>query len=244
MLRSLIFDMNLVLLEEKDFIKKGNAVIFGRRFEHLMKVNKVAVGDTLNCGLLNGKTGKGEVIKITDQSLEMEASLENEPPSPLPMTLVLALPRPKMLRRIVQHVTTLGVKHIYLINSWRVEKSFWQSPHLEDESLRQQMVLGLEQSGDTHLPVIHQRRFFTPFVNEELPLISKDAICITAHPKADKECPHGINEKCVLAIGPEGGFIDIEIKTLKDNGFLPYHIGKRILKVETAVTYLISRLFL
>ncbi|MBU8847978.1 MAG: 16S rRNA (uracil(1498)-N(3))-methyltransferase [Desulfobacterales bacterium] len=235
--------MNLVLLENKDFIDNERVVLRGRRFKHLISVNKVLRNDRLVCGLLNDKIGTGLITNVWNDSLEMKVHLTDDPPRPLPLTLVLALPRPKMLKRIIESVTSLGVKKIYLINSWRVEKSFWQTPLLKEESLRKQMVLGLEQSRDTVLPEIYQKRFFTQFVKEELPQISKNSLCITAHPKSSKICPSGINKNVTLVIGPEGGFIDIEVATLKEQGFSSYHIGQRILKVETAVTCLISRLY-
>ena len=235
--------MNLVLLENKDFIDEGHVVLKGRRFKHLISVNKIMKDDRLVCGLLNDKVGTGLITKISNNFIEMEIHLDKDPPRPLPLTLVLALPRPKMLKRIIESVTSLGVKKIYLINSWRVEKSFWQSPLLKEEYLRKQMILGLEQSRDIVLPRIYQKRFFTQFVKEELPEISKNTLCITAHPKSSKICPSGVNKKITLAIGPEGGFIDIEVATLKKQGFFSCHIGQRILKVETAVTCLISRLY-
>jgi len=235
--------MNLVLLENKDFIGNKRVVLQGRRFKHLISVNKVVKNDRVVCGLLNDKIGTGLITNVWNDSLEMEVHLTDDPPRPLPLTLVLALPRPKMLKRIIESVSSLGVKKIYLINSWRVEKSFWQSPLLKEECLRKQMVLGLEQSRDTVLPRIYHKRFFTEFVKKDLPQISKNNLCITAHPKASKPCPSGINKEITLAIGPEGGFIDIEVETLKKQGFSSYHIGYRILKVETAVTYLISRLY-
>lgn len=235
--------MNLVLLEKKDFIGEHLVLLDGRRFRHLTRVNRVAEKDQLVCGLLNGKVGTGSIKKVSHDCLEMSVCLDKDPPDPLPLTLVMALPRPKMLKRIIESVTSLGVKHIYLINSWRVEKSFWQSPLLEEEQLRQHMLLGLEQSRDTILPQIYQKRFFTPFVAEELPLISKNSLCMTAHPKTLKKCPSGVNKEITLVVGPEGGFIDIEVATLEKQGFISYHIGQRILKVETAVTFLISRLY-
>ncbi len=173
----------------------------------------------------------------------MRVCLENDPLIPLPLTLILSLPRPKMLKRIIENITSLGVKKIYLINSWRVEKSYWQTPLLDKENLEKSMILGLEQSRDTMLPKIYQRRFFTQFVKEELPLISKDSMCITAHPKALKKCPSNVKNRTTLVIGPEGGLIDKEIATLENIGFSSFHIGQRILKVETAVTYLLARLF-
>lgn len=236
--------MNLVLLEPGDFIDRELILLKGRRFRHLISVNKVAKQDTLMCGLLNGKVGTGRVTRVSKDCLEMKVRLDADPPAPLPLTLVLALPRPKMLKRIIESVTSLGVKNIYLINSWRVEKSFWQSPLLDRDQLHEHMILGLEQSRDTILPEIYQKRFFTPFVKEELPQIAKNSLCITAHPKTRKICPSGVNNPITLVIGPEGGFIDVEVETLENQGFSSYHIGQRILKVETAVTYLISRLYL
>ena len=235
--------MNLVILEKTDFIDEDTVVLKGRRFKHLISVNRVANHDELSCGLLNGKIGTGVITNLSKTFLEMKVQLDRDPPDPLPLTLVLALPRPKMLKRIIESVTSLGVKKIYLINSWRVEKSYWQSPLLEEKDLRKHMILGLEQSRDTVLPQIFMKRFFTCFVTEELPKISKNTVCITAHPKTSDRCPSGVNKEITLVIGPEGGFIDIEIETLEKQGFSSCHIGQRILKVETAVTYLIARLY-
>ncbi|MFH2091662.1 MAG: 16S rRNA (uracil(1498)-N(3))-methyltransferase [Pseudomonadota bacterium] len=235
--------MNLILLEKFDFIDDDLVQIQGRRLDHLKTVTKVKAGDTLVCGQLNGKMGTGIVCQIADDHCRIKVTLDSDPPLPLPLTLVLALPRPKYTRRIIQAATSLGVKQIYLINSWRVEKSFWKSPVISPDSLHQQMILGLEQSRDTMLPVVHFKRFFRQFVEQDLPEISKNSVCITAHPKTDRLCPMAIDQPVTLIVGPEGGFIDIEIQTLEKYGFNSYHIGSRILKVETAVPYLISRLY-
>ena len=83
----------------------------------------------------------------------------------------MAMPRPKMLRRSLQTIATMGVKQLYLINSYRVEKSFWQSPFLKAESVLEDFILGLEQARDTRLPTLHVRKRFKPFVEDELPQI-------------------------------------------------------------------------
>ena len=236
--------MNLIVLKNSDFINNKVVRLKGRRFKHLCTVNQIKKDDELSCGLLNGKIGTGVITKISDNFLEMRTCLENRPPAPLPLTLVLSLPRPKMLKRIIENVTSLGVKKIYLINSWRVKKSYWQSPLLDKDNLEKYLILGLEQSCDTILPKIYQKRFFTSFVKEDLPLIAKDSMCITAHPKTLKKCPSNVNNKTTLVIGPEGGLIDKEIETLENIGFETCNIGQRILRVETAVTYLIARLFI
>lgn len=234
--------MNLILLEDKDFITPDNALITGRRFEHLINVNRIKQGDTLICGKINDRIGQGFVSEITDVSCSMEVTFNQDPPAPIPLILVLALPRPKMLRRIIQAVTSMGVKQIYLINSWRVEKSFWQSPFLEPENLRDQMILGLEQARDTLMPQIHLKRFFKDFIQNDFPRINADSTSIVAHPKTGNICPCSVENEITLVIGPEGGFIDYEIQSFKEHGAKICHIGSRILRVETAVPYLISRL--
>src|SRR5439155_24423444 len=101
------------------------------------------------------------------EALEWELALERDPLALLPLTLVLALPRPKVLNRVIAGAVSLGVKRIFLINAWRVEKSYWKSPRLDH--LHDQAILGLEQAKDTILPQIDTRRLFRPFVEDELP---------------------------------------------------------------------------
>ena len=148
-----------------------------------------------------------------------------------------------MLRRVLSSAASLGVKSIFLINSYRVDKSYWQSPFLSDENIRHQLILGLEQARDTKLPEVCLRPRFKPFVEDELPQIVKDAAALVAHPGAAEQCPRDVAGPVVLAIGPEGGLVQYEIDNLVSCGFRPVTLGPRILRVETAVPCLISRLF-
>jgi RsmE family RNA methyltransferase len=170
-------------------------------------------------------------------------TLEDAPPAKLPLTLVLALPRPKVLNRVVAAATSLGVARIYLVNAWRVEKGYWSSPRLGDDNLRAQRVLGLEQARDTVLPELHLRRLFVPFVEGELPALAEGAEKLVAHPRADAELPARAAGAVTLAVGPEGGFIAAELESLRAVGFRPVSLGPRVLRVETAVAALVGRLF-
>ncbi|MEA3544521.1 MAG: 16S rRNA (uracil(1498)-N(3))-methyltransferase [Thermodesulfobacteriota bacterium] len=234
--------MNLILLSQGDFLGQSRVRLQGRRWEHILKIQHAVVGDKLRVGIIDGLIGSGEIVSLTDYELEMEIKLEQEPPKPLPVTLLLALPRPKMLKRILQSISSLGVKKIYLINSYRVDKSFWGSPLLQPENLREQLLLGLEQSRDTVLPEITLCPRFKPFVEDDLPVISRGTTAYVAHPGATAVCPHHLNRPATLAIGPEGGFIPYEVEKLQDCGFIPVGLGERILRVETAVPVLLSRL--
>lgn len=234
--------MNLILLFENDFVASDVAQLRGRRLEHVIGVHRAAVGASLAVGVAGGRIGTGVVTRL-DDVLELHVTLDREPPPPLPLTLVLALPRPKVLNRAIASATSLGVKRIFLVNAWRVEKSYWKSPRLSEENLLLQRVLGLEQAKDTVFPAIETRRLFRPFVEDELPSIADGSLSLVAHPVAAVPCPRAVDRPITLAIGPEGGFIAQEIDSLARIGFTPVSLGARILRVETAVAALIARLF-
>lgn len=234
--------MNLILLHQEDFLSPTRVRLQGRRREHILKIQRAAVGDELRVGRVDGLIGTGEIVSLSDNELEMDIQLEQKPPAPPPVTLLLALPRPKMLKRILQSISSLGVKKIYLINSYRVDKSFWGSPLLQPENLREQLLLGLEQARDTIVPEIALRPRFKPFVEDELTEIARGTTAYVAHPGAEASSPRDLNQPATLAIGPEGGFIPYEVEKLQDCGFLPISLGERILRVETAVPVLLSRL--
>ena len=235
--------MNIILLGESDFTACCRVLLADRRAVHIIGIIRARVGDELSCGMINGNIGKGVITGIRENSVEMEVRLDSSPPPPLPLTLVMALPRPKMLRRILESATSLGIKSIYLINSWRVEKSFWQSPVLSEDWIEKALAAGLEQAGDTVMPQIHQRRFFTGFVKNELGEIARDSLGLVAHPKTANRFPSNVKEPVTCVVGPEGGFIDLEIRTLEAQGFRPAALGERILRVETTIPFIASRLF-
>jgi len=235
--------MNIILLHETDFTDPYTVILTDHRKDHIMNVLKAKKHDSLFCGLVNSNMGRGKISEIKSSGIELKVSLDMSPPPPLPLTLIIALPRPKMLKRIIESSATLGIKRIYLINSWRVEKSFWQSPVLNEENMNNILTTGLEQAKDTIIPQIYKKKLFTPFVKDELPEISKNSLRITAHPKTNDPCPQNIDQQTTLAIGPEGGFIDLEIETLEQAGFKTVNLGKRILRTETAIPVIISKLF-
>jgi len=136
----------------------------------------------------------------------------------------------------------MGIKKIIIINSYRVEKSFWKSPVLEEESLNRYLIRGLEQGQDTIVPEVLVRPLFKPFVEDELPDIIKDTLPFVAHPYASEQCPSNIGSPVTLAVGPEGGFIPYEVEKLIECGFSAVHLGERTLHLESAISGLISRL--
>nr|WP_255263798.1 16S rRNA (uracil(1498)-N(3))-methyltransferase [Pseudomonas aegrilactucae] len=233
----------MLLLEEADFVAADRVVLGDRRFTHMQDIHRVAVGDTLRVGRLGGLMGQATVLRLEGHEAELSVEFTQPPPAKLPLTLVLALPRPKMLRRVFQTVATMGVGRLILVNSYRVEKSFWQTPFLEPAAIREQLILGLEQARDTVLPEVIIEKRFKPFVEDRLPAIAEGTQGLVGHPGDYPPCPRGLDEPVTLAIGPEGGWIPYEVELLGKAGLNPVQLGERILRVETAVTALLARLF-
>lgn len=234
--------MNLLLLEKQDFTAPQRVRLSGRRLQHMLDIQQVTIGDSLRVGQLGGLMGEGRILTLDATHAELEVSLDQPPPAKLPLTLLLAMPRPKMFRRILQHCTSLGIAEIILLNSYRVEKSFWQTPFLQPESLHQNMLLGLEQARDTVLPRVRIEKRFKPFVEDQLPTLAAGTTALVAHPGDFPSCPRAPAGPVTLAIGPEGGWIPYEVDKLTSAGLQPVQLGERILRVETAVTALIARL--
>jgi RsmE family RNA methyltransferase len=235
--------VNLLLLEEADFISADRVVLRDRRLKHMQEVHRSEVGDSLRVGRVGGLLGSAELLRLEPREAELSVSFDREPPAKLPLTLVLALPRPKMLRRVFQTVATMGVPKVILVNSYRVEKSFWQTPFLEPAAIREQLILGLEQARDSVLPEILIEKRFKPFVEDRLPGVVEGSLGLVGHPGDFPACPRAVEQPVTLAIGPEGGWIPYEIDLLRASGLNPVQLGERILRVETAVTALLARLF-
>ena len=228
--------MNLLVLEDADFVGERRVVLDGRRALHIVKVLKARAGDRLRVGRLDGDLGSGEIVELSSLRVELEVDLGHAPPPPLPVCLLLALPRPKVLKRVLAAAITMGVKEIFLFNSWRVEKSYWQSPWPTAEKLREITLLALEQAGDTRVPKISLKPRFRPFVEDEVSGLGHGRDAWLLHPAAEP----GLSEllgrsQALIAVGPEGGFIPFEVEMLIAAGLRPVTLGSRILRVEQVV---------
>jgi len=237
--------MNLVLLSPGE-LDGGVATLEGRRARHIREVHRVVPGDTLLVGVVGGLMGSGTVEAIDEASVRLRVALDRAPPPPPGIDLLLALPRPKTLRKVLAAATAMGVKRIVLVNAARVERSYFDSPLLAPESLREELILGLEQARDTALPEVVVRDRFRPFVEDEAPLLWGAAERFVAHPLvADVLAIRSASPDrmpCVVAVGPEGGWVPFELDLLVRQGFTPFTLGPRILRVETAVPVVLGQL--
>lgn len=234
--------MNLLLLTPEQHLTGNQWRLTERQAKHVLGVLKADVGTQIRAGILDGDTGHARIESIANNEISVSFKVNSPPPSEPGLSLLLALPRPKMLKRILIDATSLGIKQIVLINSWKVDKSYWQTPNLKSDLLREKMLLGLEQARDTVLPSLTLAPRFRPFVEDELDAWAGKGQRILAHPGDFPPMPHSQTGPVTLAIGPEGGWTDYEIEMLQNQGFACHSFGSRILRVETALPALVGRL--
>jgi len=238
--------MNIILLNHNEVID-DHAVIGGRRAEHIVKILRSAVEDRLTVGIINGKVGSGiikEIKRTRPFRVKLQICLERFPAAFSPLDIMLALPRPIVFKRVISQLTALGVNRVYVVNAAKVEKSYWESSLLVEQGWKDYVKEGLEQAVDTRIVDFCFFRGFKPFMNSVIPELKKNYTrMLVAHPRsAARLSEQGIvpGTSLLIAIGPEGGWNEYELEMMQMQGFTDFSLGSRILKVETAVTAIVS----
>lgn len=235
--------MNLLLIERSEIVD-GAITITGVRAEHVAGVLRLAVGDRLRLGIVDGEIGTAAVRAIHGgPRIELD-DLVLEPAPALPsIDLLLALPRPKVLARLLSPIAQLGVRRIFLSGAWKVERFYFDAHVLQPEELRAHLLEGLSQVKDTRLPVVTVHRSLTFLVRDELTvLVPENAVRLVCDPRGAPLEAVASAAPTVLAIGPEGGFTEREDRLLEAHGFRPASLGARTLRSDVAVIAALSRL--
>jgi 16S rRNA (uracil1498-N3)-methyltransferase len=221
--------VNLLLVEPSELAADGTCTVRDRRALHLRTVLGAEVGSRVRAGVVGGGIGSAEVLGDDGTAIALRLALTDPPSLPLPIELVLAIPRPKVLGRVVEAAAAFGVARIELTNAWRVDKSYLRSPRLAPDALALAARLGAEQGATTHVPPIAVHHRLMALLDARWP---------------GPAAVPGVPAALVLAIGPEGGWIAREVDTFVARGFAPVSLGAAILRVETAVAAALGQLVL
>lgn len=230
--------MNLILLEESEVGADRRAVLADRRAGHIRTVLEAKPGTSVRIGVLDGPCGTGIVEEIAGDRVVLRCELEMQVPPVPRIDLLLALPRPKVMRRLWAQLAAVGVGRIVITNAWKVERVYFDTHVLQPETYRPLLVEGLCQARDTRLPEVSIHRQFKVLVEDHLDEIFPSGGRLLADPGATHRLGDIIvpraHARAVLAIGPEGGWIDYERRLLEDRGFQPVSMGERTLRSDTA----------
>jgi len=236
--------MNLIILQPKEVDAAGRAVLSDGRARHICKVLRAEPGKQLRIGLLNGALGTGTVVSVDKKQVVLQCEFEADPPPRPQVDLLLAMPRPKVLKRLWAQLAALGVGRIVLLRADKVERYYFDSHVLEPDFYNERLIEGLQQARCTHLPDVLVRPLFKPFVEDELDGLFSKHRKLLADPSGEKRLAdfEFDDERVVLAIGPEGGWTSYELELLKAHGFEVFGMGNRILRTDTATIGLLSML--
>jgi RsmE family RNA methyltransferase len=231
----------MLLLETDEVASDGVAVIGGRRAQHVLSILKAAPGRRLRAGIVNGASGEAEVLAVSNGSVRVRCVFDSPgAETGTGMILMLALPRPKVLKRLWAPLASLGVDRVFLTNAARVERDYFDTHWILPEHFGPLLREGLEQSCRTRLPEVSVCRRLRPFVEDELPRLCPGAVRLMADPAGAFKIPGDGGSGTVLAVGPEGGWTDFERALLADNGFSTVSLGPHPLRTDVACMALIA----
>jgi 16S rRNA (uracil1498-N3)-methyltransferase len=236
--------VNLILLDARDGRDSSHVTLSGARAEHLLSVLKVAPGQTVRVGMLDGPLGTGIVESADEGRVTLRCEFEAAAP-PLPrVDVLLALPRPKVMRRLWAQLAALGVGQIILTNAERVERDYFDTHILLEACYRPLLVEGLQQARDTRVPTVSIHRRFKTLVEQHLGMLFGEGVRLVADPGGTASVASAIgndtDRRVLIAIGPEGGWNAFELGLLQAHGFRPVSVGPRTLRVDTACTALLA----
>jgi 16S rRNA (uracil1498-N3)-methyltransferase len=236
--------VNLILLRPGELNAGVTAVLSDARAEHLLRVLKVAPGHQVRVGLLEGGTGTATVIAVGQRRVELRCDIDGEPPPRPPIDLLLALPRPKVMRRLWAQLAALGVGQIILTNAARVERNYFDTHVLSARFYEPLLIEGLQQARDTRLPNVSIHRQFRILVEDDLDALFGHGLRLVAHPGESQRIStlvgDGAYNRVLLAIGPEGGWNSFEVNLLQARGFKAVGMGQRTLRSDTACIALVA----
>jgi RsmE family RNA methyltransferase len=233
--------MNLLLLEAAELSKEGEAVLSGPRAKHLLAVLKVKEGSVVRAGVVDGPIGSARVEGIEGDRVRLTVALEGAPPPRPPIDLLMALPRPKVLKRLWAPLAALGVGTVVLTNASKVERFYFDSHVVREGELRPYLLEGLAQAKDTRVPIVRVAKTLKPLVEDELDAIFGDAARLIADPLYDRSVIDAVRPgRVVLALGPEGGWSAYERELLERHGFEGVGLGPRTLRSDTAAVCLVA----
>jgi RsmE family RNA methyltransferase len=235
--------VNLVLLEPAEAVP-AIVTLIDRRARHLVDVLRVTPGQTVRIGVIDGPFGTGTVVAVNDGRVDLECTFDTGAPLPPPVDLLLALPRPKVMKRLWAQLAALGVGHLVLTNAERVERNYFDTHILRPEVYRPLLVEGLQQARDTRLPVVSIHRRLRVLIEDDLDAIAGDALRAVADPAATARVGEVIRarraSRVLAAVGPEGGWSEFERRLLARHGFHAVGMGARTLRTDTACVALLA----
>ena len=235
--------MNVILLEAGEVDGAGRAELCDERARHVCEVLRGQAGQVIRVGVLDGPLGTGTIEALGAGRVTLRCELQAAPPPRPRVDVLLALPRPRVMRRLWAQLAAMGVGHIVVTNAARVERYYFDSHVLDEPFRRKHLVEGLQQAVDTRVPRVSIAKRLKVWLADELDAWRADATCLLADPRAEQDLAQTLPAgpgRVLVAVGPEGGWTDYERDLLAGHGFRAFRVGGRILRSDTACIALLA----
>lgn len=223
--------------------------LHGREAHHALRVLRVKYGELV--AVLDG-IGNEFLCTIENCSRDtimLSVSLKNFTASPpCPVTLLVAVPKGKIIEDIIQKSVELGASRIVPLLTERV------AMHLDAEAAadkrekwRHVAIEAIKQCGALWLPKIETpvtiKKFLARPERFDFSLVGS----LQTKRRHPRECFEEFQIKngrrpqsAAIWIGPEGDFTLEELQAIQNSGAQPISLGKLVLRVETAAIYCLS----
>lgn len=218
---------------------ENSAAIVGERAAHLARVLRGAVGQEFDI-VAGDRVRKGVIESVGESTVEFSLHEPVDAAGALPLVIALAIVRFERMEWAIEKLTELGVARIVPVIAQRSEKHLTQAAPKRVERWRKIALESAQQS----------RRSDVPEISGPLPLSSSliaeedDArtakILLSERERGQslrsvlESSQNATAQAFYLAIGPEGGWTEVELRWFADRGWQSASLGPRILRAETA----------
>lgn len=227
--------MNLILFDSPFEAKRLQGD--DPRAQHICKTLRARIGTKVFVGFVNGLRARTEVTSVETNGTVSLKVIGTEPaPVPLPIRLLVGLPRPHTAKRILFETASMGVHELHFYEAERGEPSYAQSSLWSSDEWKERLRLGTEQSFGTHVPEVVMHRNLQSAISSQ----PDDAAQIALdNYEATGSLPQLLSDtprRAVIALGPERGWSPDERDIFRENGWKLAHLGAHVLRLETACT--------
>lgn len=235
--------MNLILFDAAEVRGDGSVSVADERAAHMRTILRVAPDQQVRIGLIDGPFGIGTVSEVTDAGVTLRCVFESTTTERPRVDILLALPRPKAMRRLWAQLSAMGVGQVLLTNAEKVERDYFDTHLLRPDGYRPLLIEGLQQARDTRLPQVSIHKQFRKLIETDLNVLFPDGHRIVADPAGTSSMADALRAhrgRVLIAIGPEGGWNAFEFSLLQSQGFIPLSMGARTLTTTTACIALLA----
>ena len=243
--------MNSLLLYPDEITNEGLVILTGERARHAREdFHDVVAGVSVPAAIWRGNRGRATYRSVANERVELNFESTAPPLERTPATLIVAISRPQTVKKVIQAGVFLGVRELFLVRTDRTEKSYLSSRELRSERIAGEVERALEQACDSISPRIEvggalnellrsrrgcRRGFFAHTgggFDEGMSQFPATQLCDDEEKNNRTLEP---SNDTIIAIGPERGWSEREVRLFQECHFQPISLGERVLRVDAAV---------